>query len=539
MQLETLTRQQKIEAIEFLEEKNRRRIDRINNEKTVYGIYRPNGSFGGKLVKCLQEIDGVYHNVDLEPTVSLPEKLEPLLTKKKRFKVVFGGRGGAKSEAFASIFASHAKDYEDKTLCLRELQNSIEDSVHALLKSVIDRLEFINFEKTEKAIRFKGEDVFKYKGISKNPDAVKSIARFKKSWTEEAQGLSKESLEILTPSIREGDSELWFSLNPKSSQDPMSKRFLEPFYKKLLKDGYYEDDLHLIIWINYYDNPWHSALESERAFDESNKSKSDYNHTWLGYYNDDIENALIKADWFEACIDAHKKLGFEPRGAKFAAHDASDTGPDAKGYAMRHGSVFLCINEKEDGDINDGGDWASSLALSQGVDYFTWDCDGMGVGLARQFSNEFQDTRISASMFKGSEKVDNPESLYQPSSSIREPKSNKDSFKNKRAQYYQELRDRCYRTYEAVIKGIYHDPDTLISFDSSAGNMDQLQAEVCRMPIKPNSSGLIELYTKEEMKRKFNVGSPNLADSVMMCLRNMQQETKQKYIPRPLKTMGR
>jgi phage terminase large subunit len=492
----------------------------VNKSNTVYGIYEPSPN-GPKLLRCMQEQKGKYVEVDKQPTVTVPAKLERFVTSKRRFKVAFGGRSGAKSNTIGDILAADAKDYGDKTICLRELQNSIEDSVHALLAAEIKRLAFDDFEVTNNAIRLKGEDVFKFKGLARNPDSVKSMFGFKRAWCEEAQTLSQDSITMLTPTIREKDSEIWLSLNPGSSEDAVSKRFLAPFYDQLLAKGYYEDDLHLIVWINYTDNPWHSnELEQERLYDEVNLSKAAYDHKWLGHYNDEIEGALIEREWFDACIDAHKKLGFDGKGARYAAHDPSDTGPDSKGYAARHGSVVYSVEESVTGTINDGGDWATGLALQQDVDHYTWDCDGMGVGLSRQTSEAFTDKPIKAHMFKGSESPDNPMSIYQGghSSGIQGQKTNGDVFRNKRAQNYQRLRDRCYKTYRAIAHNEYNNPEDMISFCSDIPLLNKLRAEVCKMPVKPNANGLIELYTKDVMKRKFNVPSPNLADSVMMLM---------------------
>ena len=179
-------------------ELNRRKAIARNSEKTVYGIYRPS-EHGPELVKCLQEKDGKWIEVDKDPVVKVPEKMEPVLTKKKRFKILFGGRSGAKTNTVGDIFLGRAKDYGDKTLCLRELQNSIEDSVHALLSSEIDRLEFSDFEVTDKAIRINGDDAFKFRGMARNPEGMKSFHGFKYAWGEEAQSFSQESLEKLTP----------------------------------------------------------------------------------------------------------------------------------------------------------------------------------------------------------------------------------------------------------------------------------------------------------------------------------------------------
>ena len=59
------------------------------------------------------------------------------------------------------------------------------------------------------------------------------------------------------------------------------------------------------------------------------------------------------------------------------------------------------------------------------------------------------------------------------------------------------------------------------------------------MPIKHNGSGLFELYTKQEMKTKFKMASPNLGDSVMMLMRYIHVNNVKPVIPRPLRPMGR
>ena len=123
-------------------------------------------------------------------------------------------------------------------------------------------------------------------------------------------------------------------------------------------------------------------------------------------------------------------------------------------------------------------------------------------------------------MFKGSESPDFANAVYEDClvNGVKGNKTNKQVFRNKRAQNYQRLRDRCYKTYQAVKEGKFIDPQELISFDSSIVLLPKLRSELCRMPIKPNANGLIELYTKEKMKSKFKIMSPNLGDSVMMLM---------------------
>ena len=449
------------------------------------------------------------------PTIQIPEKLAPILSTDKRLIVLIGGRGSAKSESMGRLLLLKAQMEGADILCGREYQNSIEDSVHKLLKTLIYDLNLKGFKVTDKKIEHRPKGGFRFRGFSRNSDAVKSAQGFKYSWIEEAQTLSQKSIDDLIPTIRAKGSQLFFTANPQGSADPFSQRFIVPFLDSIKAEGSYEDSEHLVIKCNYRDNPWHGELEASRLWDYENLPRAKYDHIWEGDFNDSVDSPLILAEWFDACIDAHVKLGFEPRGVRIASHDPSDKGADPKGYAFRWGSVVTDLREWQKGDINEGGDWATSLAIQQGADAFTWDCDGMGVGLNRQISKAFEGKHTELSQFRGSQGVDNPLAEYSPAMDTQYQKNNKDSFKNKRAQYYFELRDRIVRTYKAT-KGVYHDPDTLISFDSSLKYLPVLRTELCRMPIKPNPSGLFQLYTKQEMKDKFKFKSPNLADSVMM-----------------------
>jgi phage terminase large subunit len=307
-------------------------------------------------------------------------------------------------------------------------------------------------------------------------------------------------------------------MNPQSSEDPMSKRFLNPYMDKILRDGYYEDDLHLIVFINYKDNPWFpDSLEQERAWDFEHKPRAEYDHIWEGAFNDQVENSIILPEWFDAAIDAHVKLNYKPRGVKVVAHDPSDLGGDAKGMAYRHGVVFLDVQELNTGDVNEGCDWSIDYTHKVGADYYTWDGDGLGATLKRQINKSLP--KIEHEMFKGSESPDNPDKIYMPADNDApgNRRTNKETFRNKRAQYYWELRDRFYNTYRAI-NGEYVDPDDQISLSSDIKNLVKIRSELCRIPLVPNGSGRILIMGKPEMKNKHRIQSPNMADSIMMAL---------------------
>jgi len=546
----------KCELLALLEEKERR----LKSKSTVVGIVSPDK---GHLYSLSNE-SGDWQKTTRKPDLYIAEKLEKALRCDKRYLVLIGGRGSTKSVFGADDCLIDAKDNGKKTYFLREFQSSIKNSVHSLLKDEIKRLNFPGFEVEKTSIKRGEEDVFQFAGIARNVDSIKSSHGFSRYSIEEAQFLSQDSLDALTPTARnkpkvglpakfggvtEEESEdfdgvsFMFIANPQSREDPFSKRFIVPYEDEIAKHGYYEDDLHLIIKINYDDNPWfdESGLEQERQWAYENLHRAYYDHIWLGEYNDSIENSLIDPEWFDACIDAHKKLGFELRGALIASHDASDLGGDSKSYVLRHGSVILDIQENTELNVNDGARWATGLANQHRADYFTWDADGMGVALGEQIAKDFEGKKTTIMAFKGSETPDNPDAMYRPalSSPVQGQVKTKDAVRNKRAQYYCELRDRIYLTYRAIVHNEWQDPEKLISFSSDIMILPKVRAELCRIPVKPNGNGLIELYTKQEMRTKFKFMSPNLGDGVMMNMRYISHKSVKPVMPRPLKPMGR
>jgi phage terminase large subunit len=247
-----------------------------------------------------------------------------------------------------------------------------------------------------------------------------------------------------------------------------------------------------------------------------------YRHIWLGEPYDEVADSIIPVEWFDASIDAHIKLGFKGEGARIATHDPSDLGPDPKGYSLRHGSIFEDIREERVGDVNEGLDWALERAANDNADWFVWDCDGLGAPLKRDVDRELSGKKMEYFMFKGSEGVEDPEQPFvsvdsDKKKSKKDRKTNKESLKNKRAQYSHRLMMRFYYTWRAVVKGEYMDPDELISLSSSIENIDEVRAQVCRVPRKRNNNGKFQVMTKLEMSKKpYELPSPNMYDCMMM-----------------------
>lgn len=460
-------------------------------------------------------------------------RLGVLLQKPKRIKILVGGRASTKSTFVADHCLERVTSGE-VWCCAREYQNSIDDSVHSMLTDEIQRLKFPGFNTLKSEISHTSTGRVFYRGLARNITSLKGL-NCHNLWIEEGESLSAATLRIVTASVRvsaleqqqakeEGREiripQIWITMNRGASKDPIAQRFLKRADNELLKCGYYEDDLVMIIDVNYNENPWFvgSGLEPERSDDKKYLSTAAYNHKWHGHYSDTVENAIIEPEWFDACIDAHEKLDFKPEGLEVVAHDPFDGGEDAAALAHRYGSVIVECLEKKEGKVNDVCDWSLDYTQNHKPDAYIWDGGGIGAGLKRQIADALDAKNINVQMFEGQAAVKNPNAIYEPTVGvIMQAKTNREAFLNRRAQRYWELRDRIFRTYLAVTQGKYTDPSKMISFSSKIGAMPVLRSEICRIPRKTNGMGKIQIMSKPEMKKE-GIDSPNMADCVMMSL---------------------
>ena len=161
-----------------------------------------------------------------ELSVELPEGFECLFTP-ARYKVLYGGRGGAKSWTIARALVLMAAERPLRILCAREFQSSIGDSVHRLLTDLIWDLGLQHcFTITEIALTSTAGSLFIFKGLRKSIQEIKSLEGIDICWVEEAQSVSNESWDILIPTIRKQRSEIWISFNPCEETDPTYQRFV-------------------------------------------------------------------------------------------------------------------------------------------------------------------------------------------------------------------------------------------------------------------------------------------------------------------------
>lgn len=205
------------------------------------------------------------------------------------------------------LVLAHVRDPNRRTVCVREVQKSLARSVKQLIEDKIRQLGVEKyFEITSTEIRSsRGAGLILFQGMAEQTaESIKSLEGFHCAWVEEAQALSQRSLDLLRPTIRNDDSEIWFTWNPRKKTDPV--------------DAFLRGDSALpdciVVEVNYTDNPWITdALLAEAALDQR-ASRERYEHIWLGQYETHSE-ARVFTNWrveeFEAPKDAILRFGVD------------------------------------------------------------------------------------------------------------------------------------------------------------------------------------------------------------------------------------
>lgn len=260
--------------------------------------------------------------------------------KSARYKLAYGGRGGAKSYTIALLLILKAIKEPVRILCTREIQKSIKDSVHKLLSDLIHKYKFEPyFDIKRDSIDGINGSEFIFKGLRTNINEVKSTEAIDICWVEEAQGVSMESLKILDPTIRKQGSEIWFSFNRFGDNDPVWERYVKNPRPNTI-----------IVKLNYYDNIFCPNTLKEQAEHDKKIDISLYNHVWEGEPLAQVKNAVISRD---AIINAMSRQNVDDTGPINVGVDLARFGDDKtvffkkKGFKVLDYKIYTKLDEVE------------------------------------------------------------------------------------------------------------------------------------------------------------------------------------------------
>ena len=208
----------------------------------------------------------------------------------KRYKGAKGGRGSGKSHFFAEdLIEKHIINPNFNSVCIREIQKSLKFSAKKLLEDKINEMGVSSyFDIQTSEIKCKnGKGIIIFQGMQDHTaDSIKSLEGFDVAWVEEAQSISRRSLELLLPTIRKKGSEIWFSWNPDQPDDPVEEHF-----KDIGEDG-------IVVHVNYLENPFLPDTLKDEAERHKRVRPDTFDHVWLGGFNTKKDAQVFK-DKFE------------------------------------------------------------------------------------------------------------------------------------------------------------------------------------------------------------------------------------------------
>ena len=268
-----------------------------------------------------------------------PEKLRPLFDP-YRYKVLYGGRGWAKSWGVARALLIQGAARPLRILCAREVQRTIADSVHRLLADQIEALGLTGFYQVlDTEIRGKNGTSIVFAGLRQQGVAqLKSFEGVDIAWCEEARAITKRSWDVLIPTIRKEGSEIWLTFNPDLDTDETYQRFVVN-----------PPPGAVVITLNWRDNPWFPAeLEAERLAWQS-RDPEGYRNVWEGEPRTVVEGAIYAREVIAAIEE--RRVRPAPYDPLLKVHTVWDLGWNDKNaivMVQRSGSEVRVIDYIED-----------------------------------------------------------------------------------------------------------------------------------------------------------------------------------------------
>jgi phage terminase large subunit len=220
--------------------------------------------------------------------VKIPSAFRDLFRTDWRDAAYYGGRGGAKSHSVASALVIQAAQSPLRVVCAREIQESLKDSVKQLIEDKISDYGLEDhFEALKDETRAKNGGKIVYKGVWRNPDALKSLEGADVLWGEEANRFSARSIRLIRPTMRKPGSRMIWTWNPEFDHDPIDKLFRGaggPPPNSIVKE------------VSWRDNPWfegtplQAEMEHDYRIDPATAA-----HVWGGEYVQAVQGAYFAA----------------------------------------------------------------------------------------------------------------------------------------------------------------------------------------------------------------------------------------------------
>lgn len=412
--------------------------------------------------------------IELPEFLDIPEKLIPLITEWDNYTyfVIEGGRGSAKTQTVGRILLYKAEDGYERIVCGREIEDTIDESVYTVLKDLIEEHEMF-FDVQKKIITHRrSESEFKFKGFREQGRLkIKGLEGATILWIDEAESITKPTLDMIIPTVRKENSKVIFTMNRFLRSDPVITELVGR-----------PDCLH--IKINYMDNKHCPEKLKVDAKICKQKNEMEYRHIWLGEPLATAEDYLFNFDKIDLLTKIEPYGGSPYEGQRVAWFDYSGCGGDkCVGSLLERKSHihWELIDQRSwsnpDTDVSIGKTIALNGVWNPNI--IGGDADGLGYPMCVSIKKTIPNFHF----FKGGE----TDKIY-------------DRAANNRASAY-------------LIFKEFVDQEWLI-----AKNFPILLKQMETIKVVYQRNGKIFIMSKKDMKAKDCVDSPDEADSVAMAL---------------------
>lgn len=331
--------------------------------------------------------------------IEFNEKLS-FLFRPARLKISYGGRGAGKTDGYAIALIILSLQKKLRILCLREIQNSIEESVKETIENYIHLYELEGlFDIKDKSITcITTGSRFIFSGLRYKINSIKSLAKIDIAWVEEANNASKTSWDKLMPTIRgkhESDPngmggpfglgpEVWITFNPELDDDETYERYVvkqnqnapewietevskeqQTWFKQVEEKIKYSDIVlssdeqakfdeierkryAFVVKVNYYDNKWFPPdLRREMELLKLNDATK-YMEVWEGFTKQTLDGAIYSDELRKVLLDGRRgKVRYDPTKPVYTFWDLGHSDRTAIWFIQRVGLEYNIIDYYE------------------------------------------------------------------------------------------------------------------------------------------------------------------------------------------------
>lgn len=385
-----------------------------------------------------------------------------------RYYCYSGGRASGKSTAVAQSLVCRAITQPITVLCAREYQNSIRDSVHKLLAETIEAMNLPGYTITRDAITHSNGSQFIFRGLHSNLQSVKSMEGIHVCWVEEAQTITRESLDVLIPTIREPGSTLIFTWNPLTVTDPVMQYFVTHATDERKTQTYYKHTT----WRDIRD----LLNASITGMIEADRNSAEYAHVWEGEPYSTTTNQIITP------TDLYKTLDTPPEdGPVSIGVDVARYGTDRTAMTIKRGNTIERIEAWRHLSLTASADIITRTIQDTQAEMIRIDDTGVGGGLT-DILTQRHGHKIQGINFAG---------------------------KPKRPDTYPNIASELWFDFATQLPQLH--------FARDMEHWPELVEELTTRTWKINSRNQRQVESKQDWKDRSTLGSPDLADSLLLA----------------------